>query len=115
MSVAVKSAGDQMAEGMPNLAAMISYEAARRARLRSSGADTPLFERFSLAHAVAVAAMLVAIIATLVAVPIAMHYRDSSDTTMVESLEYASGNVKITNIDQTRSTVIWISDDDEAG
>jgi len=113
---AVRRSVTARAAGMPDLSGAVAAEAARRARLRETGL-LPLFaERFSIAHAVAAAALLVALAAALIAVPLALQEkRDAVNAVIVESLEYSAGEVKITTVDPANSTVIWIMDDDEAG
>ena len=98
----------------PDFADAVAAEAARRARLRQTGL-VPLFsERFSLAYAAAVAAIILALGAALVAVPLALQEkRDAVNDVIVESLEYSAGEVKITTVDPANSTVIWIMDDDD--
>jgi anti-sigma factor RsiW len=104
------------AAAVPDVSSAVAAEAARRARLRETGLLPLLSERFSLAYAAAVAAFVLALAAALVAVPLALQEkRDAVNDVIVESLEYSAGEVKITTVDPSNSTVIWIMDDDEAG
>lgn len=114
MGSAVKRAVEAGAAAAPDFAAAVAAEAARRARLRQTGLLPLLSERFSIAYAAAVVAFIVALAAALIAVPLALQEkRDAVNDVIVESLEYSAGEVKITTMDPSNSTVIWIMDDED--
>ncbi|MBI5526959.1 MAG: zf-HC2 domain-containing protein [Deltaproteobacteria bacterium] len=115
VAAGVREAVFALAAGSPDMSAVVSAEASRRARLRESGL-LPLFsERLSVAHAVAALALVIALAAALVAVPLSMQEKkDAVNDCIVESLEYSAGEVKIT-AGPGDGTVIWLIDDDEAG
>ena len=114
MGSAVQRAVGARAAAVPDFSAAVAAEAARRARLRETGLLPLLSERFSLAYAAAVIAVIVALAAALVAVPLALQEkRDAVNDVIVESLEYSAGEVKITTVDPSNSTVIWIMDDED--
>jgi len=114
-AVRLREAVTAFSAGAPDMAAVVAAEAARRARLRESGLLPLLSERISVAHAVAALALVIALAAALVAVPLSMQEKkDAVNDCIVESLEYSAGEVKIT-AGPGDGTVIWLIDDDEAG
>jgi anti-sigma factor RsiW len=117
---ALRKSADALASSAPDFTFVVTAEAARRARLRSGSRPDQRFAfQFTFARAAVAAAVLAVVIAAAIVVPGELRDRkDSASDCVVESLEYASGNVVITTVEPARSTVIWVTeadDDEEAG
>jgi len=100
----------------PDLSNSVFLEATRRARMRNKSFIAPARPAWKIKFAYTLAATAAAISLFLggSAVTTAIHSSQVNDSDcIVESLEYASGNVTITTVDPENSTIIWLSDSDE--
>jgi len=116
MGRSVREVSEALACKAPDLSNAVFMEATRRARMRNKSFIAPARPAWKIKFAYAIVATAAAISLFLggSAVTKAIHSSQSADSDcIVESLEYASGNVTITTVEPENSTIIWLSDSDE--
>jgi len=119
MGESVRVVSDALACKAPDLSNAVFMEATRRARMRNKSFIAPARPTWpawktKFAYTLVATAAAISLFLGGSAVTRAIHSSQIDDSDcIVESLEYASGNVTITTVEPENSTIIWLSDSDE--